>query len=59
MTRLRQMRLEELERRNYATRTIESYLHAVRHFLRQDPQKDLEYERNPLPQEDIQPADDP
>jgi site-specific recombinase XerD len=26
--------LEELERRNYAPRTIESYLHAVRHFSR-------------------------
>jgi site-specific recombinase XerD len=28
------MMLEELERRNYAPRTIESYLHAVRHFSR-------------------------
>jgi site-specific recombinase XerD len=28
------MMLEELERRNYAPRTIESYLHAVQHFSR-------------------------
>ena len=34
MTHLRQMMLEELKRRNYAPRTIESYLHAVRHFSR-------------------------
>jgi site-specific recombinase XerD len=34
VTHLRQMMLEELERRNYAPRTIESYLHAVRHFSR-------------------------
>jgi integrase/recombinase XerD len=34
VTHLRQMMLEELERRNYAPRTIESYLHAVQHFSR-------------------------
>jgi len=32
VTRLRQMMLEELERRNYAPRTIETYIHAVKHF---------------------------
>ena len=32
MTRLRQMMLEELERRNYAPRTVETYIHAVKHF---------------------------
>jgi len=34
VTRLRQMMLEELERRNYAPRTIETYIHAVKHFAR-------------------------
>jgi integrase/recombinase XerD len=34
MTRLRQMMLEELERRNYAPRTIECYLPAVEDFAR-------------------------
>jgi len=34
VTHLRRLMLEELERRNYAPRTIESYLHAVRHFPR-------------------------
>src|ERR1035437_5835296 len=32
MTRLRQMMLEELERRNYAQTTIESYIRAVEDF---------------------------
>lgn len=32
MTRLRQMMLEELQRRNYSKLTIESYLHAVEDF---------------------------
>ena len=34
MTRLRQMMLEELQRRNYSQLTIESYLHAVEDFAR-------------------------
>ena len=32
MTRLRQIMLEELRRRNFATTTIESYIHGVEHF---------------------------
>ncbi len=32
MTRLRQMMLEELERRNYAQTTIEGYIRAVQDF---------------------------
>lgn len=32
MTRLRQMMLEELQRRNYAQSTIENYIHALREF---------------------------
>jgi len=32
MTRLRQLMLEELERRNYAQTTIEGYIHAVEEF---------------------------
>ena len=32
MTRLRQMMLEELERRNYAQTTIQGYIHAVEDF---------------------------
>ena len=34
MTHLRQMMLEELERRNYAQTTIDCYVHAVEHFSR-------------------------
>ena len=34
MTRLRQMMLEELERRNFAPRTIECYIPAVEDFAR-------------------------
>ena len=34
MTHLRQMMLEELERRNYAPRTIECYIQTVKHFSR-------------------------
>ena len=34
MTHLRQTMLEELQRRNYATTTIESYLRAVEQFAR-------------------------
>ena len=32
MTHLRQIMLEELRRRNFATTTIESYIHGVEHF---------------------------
>ncbi len=32
MTHLRKIMLEELERRNYAQTTIDSYIHAVEHF---------------------------
>jgi len=32
VTRLRQIMLEELRRRNFATTTIESYIHGVEHF---------------------------
>ena len=32
MTRLRQIMLEELERRNYAPSTIRTYLRTVEHF---------------------------
>jgi integrase/recombinase XerD len=32
VTRLRQIMLEELRRRNFATTTIESYIHGVQHF---------------------------
>jgi len=34
VTHLRQMMLEELERRNYAPRTIECYIQTVKHFSR-------------------------
>ena len=34
MTRLRQMMLDELQRRNYAASTIRSYIHAVEDFAR-------------------------
>jgi hypothetical protein len=34
MTRLRQMRLEELQRRNYSARTITRYLNGVEEFAR-------------------------
>ena len=34
MTRLRQIMLEELERRNYAPSTIRAYLRTVEHFAR-------------------------
>lgn len=34
MTRLRQIMLEELRRRNYAESTIRSYIHTVEHFSR-------------------------
>ncbi|HTC57204.1 MAG TPA: phage integrase N-terminal SAM-like domain-containing protein, partial [Candidatus Sulfotelmatobacter sp.] len=34
MTRLRQIMLEELERRNYAPSTIGAYLRTVEHFAR-------------------------
>jgi integrase/recombinase XerD len=34
MTRLRQMMLEELERRNYAQTTIEDYIRAVKDFAK-------------------------
>jgi len=34
MTRLRQMRLEELERRHYAQGTLRGYLRAVTDFAR-------------------------
>ena len=32
MTRLRQIMLEELRRRNYAQSTIDAYIHTVEHF---------------------------
>lgn len=32
MTRLRQIMLEELRRRNYAESTIDAYIHTVEHF---------------------------
>ena len=32
MTRLRQIMLEELQRRNYAESTIDTYIHTVEHF---------------------------
>ena len=34
MTRLRQIMLEELERRNYAPSTIRAYLRTIEHFAR-------------------------
>ena len=34
MTRLRQIMLEELQRRNYAQTTIDCYIHTVEHFSR-------------------------
>lgn len=34
MTRLRKMMLEELQRRNYAETTIDSYIRAVEDFSR-------------------------
>jgi len=34
VTHLRQIMLEELERRNYAQTTIDCYIHAVEHFSR-------------------------
>ena len=34
MTRLRQIMLEELRRRNYAESTIHIYIHTVEHFSR-------------------------
>ena len=34
MTHLRQRMLDELQRRNYATTTVESYIHAVERFAR-------------------------
>ena len=34
MTHLRQVMLEELQRRNFASTTISSYLHAVEQFAR-------------------------
>ena len=37
MTRLRQMMLDELERRNYAQNTKRAYLHAVADFARHFP----------------------
>ncbi len=32
MTRLRQLMIEELQRRNFAETTIRSYVHGVEHF---------------------------
>ena len=34
MTHLRQAMLEELQRRNYATTTVQSYVHAVEQFAK-------------------------
>ena len=34
MTHLRKIMLEELQRRNYATTTIENYIHAVEEFAK-------------------------
>ena len=34
MTHLRRVMLEELQRRNYATTTVETYIHAVEHFAK-------------------------
>ena len=51
MTHLRKMRLEELERRNYAQTTIDCYIQAIedfaRHFRRPPDQFTPEHPRVP------------
>ena len=42
MTRIRKLMLEELQRRNYSTETIRTYINAVKHYaeyFRQSPEK--------------------
>jgi hypothetical protein len=36
VTHLRQLRIEELQRRNFAETTIRSYVHLVEHFAHRD-----------------------